>query len=170
LAVNYTSNLKLAKPTPVDPSRVLQAWNGNADAMDQMAPLAGLAVTSSELPSTSLNVSVAAGQFLRSDGSPVSYTGIASQAIPARSTRVLYLDETGALQIATAYPVGVAYTPLATVVTGNSTVTTITDNRVRGGRVLYSLGNYASDSAAATGGVPIGGLYRNGSAVMVRVT
>lgn len=32
------------------------------------------------------------------------------------------------------------------------------------------LPNYANDSAAATGGVPIGGLYRNGSAVQVRVS
>lgn len=32
-----------------------------------------------------------------------------------------------------------------------------------------SLGNYANDTAAAAGGVPINGLYRNGSAVMVRV-
>jgi hypothetical protein len=31
------------------------------------------------------------------------------------------------------------------------------------------LGNYASDSAAASGGVPINGLYRNGSVVMIRV-
>ena len=31
------------------------------------------------------------------------------------------------------------------------------------------LPNYSSDAAAATGGVPIGGLYRNGSAVQVRV-
>lgn len=33
-----------------------------------------------------------------------------------------------------------------------------------------ALGNYANDAAAAAGGVPIGGLYRNGSAVNVRVT
>ena len=32
-----------------------------------------------------------------------------------------------------------------------------------------SLSNYADDTAAAAGGVPVGGLYRNGSAVMVRV-
>ena len=31
------------------------------------------------------------------------------------------------------------------------------------------LANYSNDSAAATGGVPIGGLYRNGSVVMIRV-
>lgn len=33
-----------------------------------------------------------------------------------------------------------------------------------------ALGNFANDAAAATGGVPVGGLYRNGSAVQVRVT
>ena len=32
------------------------------------------------------------------------------------------------------------------------------------------LGNYASDSAAATGGVPIGGLYHSSGAVKVRVS
>ena len=31
------------------------------------------------------------------------------------------------------------------------------------------LGNFVNDAAAASGGVPVGGLYRNGSIVMVRV-
>lgn len=33
-----------------------------------------------------------------------------------------------------------------------------------------ALGNYANDAAAATGGVPVNGMYRNGSILMVRVT
>jgi len=33
-----------------------------------------------------------------------------------------------------------------------------------------TLTNYADDAAAATGGVAVGGLYRNGSIVQVRVT
>jgi hypothetical protein len=37
-------------------------------------------------------------------------------------------------------------------------------------RAIADLGNYASDAAAAAGGVPIGGLYRNGSFVSVRVS
>ena len=32
------------------------------------------------------------------------------------------------------------------------------------------LPNYANDVAAASGGVPVGGLYRNGSVVMYRVS
>ena len=34
---------------------------------------------------------------------------------------------------------------------------------------LQASTTYANDSAAATGGVPIGGVYRNGSAVQVRI-
>jgi hypothetical protein len=33
-----------------------------------------------------------------------------------------------------------------------------------------ALGNYANDSAAAIGGVPVGGTYRNGSVLQIRVT
>lgn len=32
-----------------------------------------------------------------------------------------------------------------------------------------TLGNYANDAAAAVGGVAVGGMYRNGSVVQVRV-
>lgn len=35
---------------------------------------------------------------------------------------------------------------------------------------LSGLGDYADDAAAATGGVPVGGVYRSGSALMVRVS
>lgn len=36
--------------------------------------------------------------------------------------------------------------------------------------ILYVLTNYANDAAAAAGGIAVGGLYRNGSVVQVRVT
>ena len=32
-----------------------------------------------------------------------------------------------------------------------------------------TLGNYANDAAAQVGGVAVGGMYRNGSVIMVRV-
>lgn len=35
--------------------------------------------------------------------------------------------------------------------------------------ISATLGNYANDAAAASGGVPVGGLYRNGSVLMIRV-
>lgn len=37
------------------------------------------------------------------------------------------------------------------------------------GFTVAALGNYADDAAAAVGGVAIGGLYRNGSVLMIRV-
>lgn len=39
-----------------------------------------------------------------------------------------------------------------------------------GTHLLDGLQNFASDSAAATGGIPVGGLYRNGSVVQIRVS
>lgn len=35
---------------------------------------------------------------------------------------------------------------------------------------IGAFGNYANDAAAATGGVPVGGFYRNGSVMMIRVS
>lgn len=35
---------------------------------------------------------------------------------------------------------------------------------------LQTIGNYANDAAAAVGGVPVKGVYRNGSVLMVRVS
>ena len=35
---------------------------------------------------------------------------------------------------------------------------------------ITGLGNYANDGAAAAGGVAVGGIYRNGSVIQVRVT
>ena len=36
--------------------------------------------------------------------------------------------------------------------------------------VTAPYGNFANATAAAAGGVPIGGIYRNGSVLMIRVT
>lgn len=44
---------------------------------------------------------------------------------------------------------------------------TLTIKRENG---AIGLSNFANDTAAASGGVPVGGLYRNGSVVMIRVT
>lgn len=53
---------------------------------------------------------------------------------------------------------------------------TVTNAKVAAGAAISNskisftgLGNYANDAAAATGGVAVGSLYRNGSVVQVRV-
>ena len=57
--------------------------------------------------------------------------------------------------------------------TGALLGTALTLTRATGAALLPALPastTYANDAAAATGGVPVGGLYRNGSVVQVRVT
>jgi hypothetical protein len=43
-------------------------------------------------------------------------------------------------------------------------------NNYQDGSILYQLRNFANDGAAAAGGIAIGGIYRNGSVVQVRVS
>lgn len=59
---------------------------------------------------------------------------------------------------------------LDTRVAALETDTALLDGRVTALEGQFAgLGNYANDAAAAAGGVAIGGLYRNGSILMIRV-
>jgi hypothetical protein len=129
LANTYTPNVALAQPATGD-----RNWNvpvnGNCTILDNLAPVGSLAVTTTETPSASLNLHVAAGQFVKQDGTIQTFAGTTSQAIAANATRVLYLDGTNSwtMTVNTAYPAS-PHVRLATVVTGSSTVTSVTDNR-----------------------------------------
>jgi hypothetical protein len=130
MSTTYTSNAKLAKPALGD-----TGWstplNANADTLDGLAPVGGLCVTLTETPSASLNVKVAAGNYIQQDGTIATYAGTSSQAVTLSSTKVLYLDLTasGALTVGASYP-ATPHVRLATVVTGSTTITSITDNRI----------------------------------------
>jgi hypothetical protein len=102
----------------------------NATFLDSLLPVTGLVVTSHEVPSASLNVDVAAGNYVTQAGTVSTYAGVSAQAIAASSTKVLYLDGTNsyALTAAASYP-ATAHVRLATVVTTATTVSSITDNR-----------------------------------------
>jgi hypothetical protein len=129
MSTTYTANIKIGKPALAD-----TGWstplNANCDTLDALAPVGGLAVTLHEVPSSTLNVAVAAGSYVQQDGTIGTYAGTSSQAITASTTKVLYLDLTasGALTVAAAYP-STAHVRLATVVAGGSTISSITDNR-----------------------------------------
>lgn len=131
MATTYTSNAKLPQPASGD-----RNWHTPLLALiallDALKPIGALAVTLHETPSTTLTVAVAAGQFRSSAGLLVTYAGTASQALTASTTNYLYLTDAGVLTVnTTGFPTaGVNYCPLATVVTGVTTVTTITDARV----------------------------------------
>ena len=125
----YTPNAKLAMPAIGDTGWAVPV-NANCALLDALSPVGGLAVTTTEVPSASLNVAVAAGTYIQQDGTIAAFAGTASQAIGASSTQVLYLDLTnaGTLTVAAAYPT-TPHVRLATVVAGATTISSITDNR-----------------------------------------
>jgi hypothetical protein len=129
MATSYTSNTKLGKPGVAD-----RNWNvplnANADLLDGLAPIGGLFVSSVEVPSASLNVRVASGTYQKRDGTASAFAGTASFTVGPNQTSSLYLTDAGVLSVSiTGYP-ATAHVPLATVVTGATTITAISDDRV----------------------------------------
>lgn len=125
----YTTNVKLGKPAAADRNWNLPL-NSNADVLDALAPVGGLCVTTSEIPSASLNIQAAAGRFQRRDGTVGAFAGSTLTTLPQNQTCSLYLTDAGSLVISTTgYPT-TAHVPLATVVTSTTTVVGLTDDRV----------------------------------------
>jgi hypothetical protein len=126
---SYTSNVKLAMPAIGDTGWSVPV-NGNCTTLDGLTPIGGLAVTTTEIPSATLHLAVAAGSYIMQSGAIGSFPGSASQPITANSTQVLYLDLTnsGALTVGANYP-ATPHVRLATVAAGASTITSLTDNR-----------------------------------------
>jgi hypothetical protein len=131
MANTYTRNVQLAMPAPGDRTWNLPV-NGNALVLDTLAPVGALAVVTTEVPSATLNVQVAAGSYLRQDGTMGTYGGSVSQAMTASATNYLYLDlqYSGALAVNTTGFPTTAHVQMATVVTGPTTIASITDARV----------------------------------------
>jgi hypothetical protein len=131
MANTYTPNVQLAMPAPGD-----RIWNvpvnGNAQVLDALAPVGALAVVTTEVPSSTLNVHVATGSYLRQDGTIGTYAGSASQTMTASTTNYLYLDLTrsGMCVVNTSSFPATAHVRIATVVAGPSSITSIADARV----------------------------------------
>jgi hypothetical protein len=131
MANSYTPNVQLAMPATGD-----RTWNvpvnGNALVLDALTPVGALAVVTTEVPSATLNVRVAAGNYLKQNGAIGTYAGLVSLAMTASATNYLYLDLTnsGVLVVNTSGFPTTAHIRLATVQAGASTVTGITDARV----------------------------------------
>jgi hypothetical protein len=155
VSASYTTNLKLGEPAVSD-----TGWGpvitGDFTTLDALAPVGHLAVTTHEVPSASLFVDIAAGFYVKQDGTTAQYAGTTSYPIAGSSTLVLYLDGTAsyALIAAASYPT-TAHVRLATVVTGSSTITSITDNR----KCFMVLGTWADGTnitLGASAGTQIG--------------
>lgn len=165
MPTTYTANTNMAEPAHGDTS-----WDtpiiADLNFLDAVAAIGGLCVALHEVPSSSLNVKVSAGNFRASTGSIISYAGTASQGCTASLTNYLYLDDAGALHVSTsAFPASL-HVRLATVVAGSSTITSITDARLPfvSTGVPASLSLAAADASAVvvvhtgtTNGVELGG-------------
>lgn len=168
MANTYTSATKLAKPAVND-----TGWstpvNDNADLIDALAPVGGLAVTTHETPSSSLLIDAAAGSFVvTATGAIVSYAGATSVAVTTAVLNYVYLTPSGTLTVNTTGFPATPHVRLATVLAGASTVTTVTDLRyplrtAGAAEVLALTGGTMADAAAtvvitcgATHGVQFG--------------
>jgi hypothetical protein len=163
----YTSNLGLKKP-----ATATRAWdvilNANMDLIDAAWTVGGpLYVTTTQRPSTSLSVTVAPGYYIAADLAVETYIG-GSTTLPASTTSNVYLDSTGTLSAATSWPSS-NHVRLATVVTGTSIVTSVTDARIQAQssgqpNTLTSSGGTLADATAivtittgSTNGTDFGG-------------
>jgi hypothetical protein len=131
MSTTYTANAKLAQPATGD-----TGWgpvaNGNMTTLDGVNAIGDLAVTLTEVPSASLNVKISAGQYIAQAGTAATYAGASSTAMTASSTNYIYLTGSGTKTVnTTGFPAGpTLYCPLAVVVAGSSTITSVADARV----------------------------------------
>lgn len=131
VATSYTPNTGMGIPAAGD-----RTWNVplsyDLALLDAMNAIGSGGVQTTEVPSTTLNVKIAAATYKRQDGSISTYAGIASKAMTASSTNYLYLDLTnsGALVVNTTGFPATAHVRLAVVVAGSSSITSIADARV----------------------------------------
>lgn len=155
MATSYSPNLKLAEPAVGD-----TGWGplitGDLTSLDALAPVGGLAVTTCEVPSASLNVAVAAGNVVDQGGNAFAYSGITSTPLTASSTYYLFLDGTTSwtLSAQTTFPTS-PHVRLATVSTGTSTISSITDSR-QAFNVCGSIRDSTTWSTGLTHGLTIG--------------
>jgi hypothetical protein len=130
MSTTNTSATKLNKPGFADRNWHL-ALNQNADWLDGQSALGGLCVTTAEVPSASLKVSIAPGRFRAVDGTVAAFSGLPALALAANSTTYVYLDASGNPGTSSSGFPSTACVPLAVVVAGASTIGAITDSRIQ---------------------------------------
>jgi len=128
MATTYTTKVGIPKPAAGD-----RTWDvpilAGLNLLDTLGSIGPLAVQQTEYPSSTRNVKVAAGSYRKADGTVATYAGTASFTVTASGTRLLYLTDAGTLTDATSWPAA-DHVRLATVVTGASTLTSVTDARI----------------------------------------
>jgi phage-related tail protein len=152
LSNSYTPNIQLAMPAIGDTGWAVPV-NGNCTILDSVAAVGALAITTTEVPSASLNIHVAAGMYEKQDGSVVTFAGVVSEPVTASTSSYVYLDLTnsGNLAIATSGWPTTAHVRLALVVAGSATIASVIDQRVAYGVVGSILDGTHFSFGTATG-------------------
>lgn len=157
MATTYSNNLGLPMPGTAD-----RYWdlvlNQQITTLDALDVLSGFAVTTTEYPSATLKVSVAPGSFRSGSGTVIAYagTGMTPLTLTASVTNSIYLSDAGVLKVSTTgFPTFGNIVPIAVVVTGATTVTSITLVRspwfARGGHVHWGVGTPTITAGPAAG-------------------
>ncbi len=154
MATTFTANAQLQKPATSD-----RNWdvpiNSNAETLDGMTAIGGLAVTTSEIPSATLHVNVSSGNYIKSDGTIVSFAGGQAFAVPASSTVYLWLTDAGVLSSGPSFPTS-AHLRLAQVVTGPASILQVVDERIQCSVAGTGLGFVLKAGDTMTGPLSIG--------------
>ena len=129
MPTTYSANARLLKPGAADRQWDLPI-NANTDALDAMTAIGSLVVTTTESPSKTLQVRIATGSFVGTNGTVGLYRGSSACAVPANATVFLWLDGAGSLTSGPAFPT-TAHLRLAHVVSGPTSVTQVVDERVQ---------------------------------------
>ena len=138
MATTYTANANLQKPATSD-----RNWdvpiNANADLLDGMTAIGGLAVKPTETPSATLQVAISPGNFVNATGTVVNFAGVPVLSLPPSSTVYVWLSNAGVLTWGTAFPTS-AHLRLAHVVSGPASVLQVVDERIESSVVGTGLG------------------------------
>jgi hypothetical protein len=129
VATTYTTNAQLQMPATSD-----RNWdvpiNANAQILDGMTAIGGLAVTTTETPSATLQVAVSPGNFINSSGGVVNFSGTSQFVVPPSSTVYLWLSDAGVLTSGASFPTSI-HLRLAQVVSGPTSLTQVVDERIQ---------------------------------------
>lgn len=170
--VRDTLNRKLLAEMYPGNQRVIMAMEAQAKAVDEATDgLSTQAQATEQIQDASVIVLAANGAFTNERvlelGQGLSGEDDGTKLVLRTSSKVPLVSGDFTLIFTLAGNTTVAV-PLTGILATTANVETLA-NKTLAAPKLSGLGNYADDTAAATGGVPVGGIYHNSGALRVRL-
>jgi hypothetical protein len=132
MSTTYTQNTGLGIPS-LDDAAYVSTVSTDLSTLDAQSAIGTFGVSRTENPSTTLNVRINGGSFRKADGTVVTVSTVASQAMTANQTNYVYLTNTGTVTVnTTGFPAATDIVRVATVVASGTNITSITDARLPG--------------------------------------